>query len=224
VGCCPAVRPDQIRLGLALARAPLAPCPSPCRAPSPGLFPLIQFSRTQLPLSPTSLSPLCGALGFGDVDHWIWIPVVSPLLSLSPLPLLPPPRASPSHARPERLPSRHPAHPWPRALCRLDRAPSHALPTAHRAASPGRAPRPPRPRPRAPPWSALAHLPGAPSCRRPRPPRPLAGPSRLSCPLVARHGRRALAACPLPRPLSRLWPRACPAASLAARAVLVNNI
>jgi hypothetical protein len=35
----------------------LAPCPSPCRAPSPGLFPLIQFSRAQLPLSPTSLSP-----------------------------------------------------------------------------------------------------------------------------------------------------------------------
>jgi hypothetical protein len=50
------------------ARAPLAPVPSPCVPPSPGLFPSFNSPAQQPPLPPLSLSPR-GALGLGDGDR-----------------------------------------------------------------------------------------------------------------------------------------------------------
>jgi hypothetical protein len=71
---CGPAQPDPIWLGLAWPglgpRAPGAlPLPMPRPSPSPDLFPLIQFSHAQLPLSLPR-----GALGFGDGDRRIWTP------------------------------------------------------------------------------------------------------------------------------------------------------
>jgi hypothetical protein len=46
---CGPAQPDPVRPG---------PAPPYAAPPSPDLFPLIQFSRAQLSLSPTSLSPV----------------------------------------------------------------------------------------------------------------------------------------------------------------------
>jgi hypothetical protein len=102
-----APRRDLAQLDPALAHVPLAPRPLPhARAPSPCL----SSPHSILPRSNSlSLPPLSlprGALGFGDADRRIWIPMVSPLLSLS-LPFLffllsPTPRASPGRAHPAR--------------------------------------------------------------------------------------------------------------------------
>jgi hypothetical protein len=192
---------------------------------APGALPLphaplpsFPFSHSILPhsnfLYSTSLSLPRGALGFGDGDRRIWIPVVSsPPLYLSPFPLLPPlpyPRALP----------------WPRAPC--------PPPVAPRAASPSHTPAPPSAAPsrallavppRASPGRApLGHaspvtIPGCVPCRRAPWPR---APSHTPC-------RRALVARPWPRspyraPSRRALGHARPATSLAARAVLVNNV
>jgi hypothetical protein len=113
-----ATQPGPAELGPALARAPLAPCLSPYARPLPSL----PFSHSILPrtnfLFSTSLSSPCGALGFGDGDHRIWIPEVSsPPLSLS-LPLSP--LLSP--ARGPWCPCARP-HPSPRARASLRAAP-----------------------------------------------------------------------------------------------------
>jgi hypothetical protein len=168
---------------------PWRPAPPHVHAPSPCL----SFPHSILPRTTPSLSNLSlprGALGFGDGDRQVWIPVVSsPPLSLS-LPylfFLLSPTHTPSPGRtPRAIPWLCPcAPPWPRALRPPDRAPRR-LPWS--CPAPSRS-RPPRPRPAPPPC--------APSHRRPQPP----------CPLAARHGRCALAACPLAAlPLPRPWP------------------
>jgi hypothetical protein len=86
---CGPAQPDPARPSS--TRAPLAPVPSPCAPPSPGLSPSFQFSRAATSSSPTSLSPR-GALGLGDGDHRNLDPggeLPSPLLlSVTPLVLL----------------------------------------------------------------------------------------------------------------------------------------
>jgi hypothetical protein len=59
--------------------------PAPPHAAPPPLVSFLSFNspaHNSLSLPPLSL--LRGALGFGDANRRIWIPVVSPLLSLSP--------------------------------------------------------------------------------------------------------------------------------------------
>jgi hypothetical protein len=122
------------RRGSALARGPLAPCPSPCMYPP---SPCLSFPHSILPRTTPSLShlslPHC-ALGFGDGDRQIWTPRWAPFpslslsLSLPPLPFLLPcaPPVAPSRApcvprraRPRLcapLPQWLTRAPWPRAL------------------------------------------------------------------------------------------------------------
>jgi hypothetical protein len=70
-----ATQPGPVLLGPALARAALAPCPSPCAPPSPfSSFLSFNFPAQQPPLLHLSLSLPCGALGFGDGDRQIWTP------------------------------------------------------------------------------------------------------------------------------------------------------
>jgi hypothetical protein len=160
---------------------PLAPCPSLCRAPSPGLLPLIQFSRAQLPYSLPPLSLPRGALGFGDADRWNLDPRGVPP-PLSPLPLLPPLPHPTRLARPYLAVRPHAAS-WPR--------PPRASSVVPRAAPWSRPPRlrPHRPRPTPPPRPRPARRLGprvcapAAACLDDLAPR---APTRLACP------RRAL--------------------------------
>jgi hypothetical protein len=166
-----APRRDLAQLDPALAHVPLAPLAHPpARAPSPCL----SSPHSILPRSNSlSLPPLSlprGALGFGDADRRIWIPMVSPLLSLS---------LSPSSS------SSSPPPPVPPLAAHTLRSYLAAAPRASgRAHSrpPGHAPRRlPWSCPRAPPWSGPRALPAAPRAPpRPRPCAPSpATPSRL---------------------------------------------
>jgi hypothetical protein len=119
------------------ARAPLAPVPSPCAPPSPGLFPSFNSSVQQPPPSPTSLSfSPCGALGFGDADRQTLDPrgeIPSPL-SLSLFLSLP----SPSFLPPRTLPAcpSGPVRPRPRPSS--PRVPCPSGPAAPRTGGPAR--------------------------------------------------------------------------------------
>jgi hypothetical protein len=160
-------RPGPARPGLG-PRAPGAlPLPMSCPPPLVSLPPF-NYPAHSLSLPPLSLP--CGALGFGDTDRRNLDPRGEPpLLSLSPLPLLPP------------LP--HPMRPplalRPRAPGCAPRAPPRPRPPR----LPTAPPRPPRPHPVPPFGRALAlHLGLVP--QRPHAPRACVArvpPTRAAC-------------------------------------------
>jgi hypothetical protein len=127
-------------------------------------------------LSLPPLSLLRGALGFGDADRRIWIPVVSsPPLSLPFLFFLlsPTPCASPGRVHPARpLAARIPLASLAIALVRLPGHRTRAPSSAAAPRAPGRAP--PWPCPAPPPWRALVppSLAAVPPGRAPWPPCP----------------------------------------------------
>jgi hypothetical protein len=195
------------------ARAPLAPCAIPIRAPPPSPDPFVSFdfSRavTSLSLFHLSLSPH-GALGFGVEIAGIWIPggefSPSPSLSLSRLSL---PFFSP--ARPARRLGPHApcAASRPRARRAPGRAPSPTPSCAVAAARPRRVPLPapaPAPRPPRPPRAR----------RRPTPRPPLTVPCfgelGARAPSRPRPTPASPSAAPLPRRLASRAPArlACP--------------
>jgi hypothetical protein len=138
VGFWPATRPSPAQPG---PRAPGAlPLPH-ARAPSLLFLSLIQFSRAATS-SPPPLSLLRDALGFGDGDHQIWIPVVSspppPSLSLPFLFFLLSPTRAPSLDHVPRALTRSCPTPPPLAAP-PSASPSHALLAAPPACLLGRA-------------------------------------------------------------------------------------
>jgi hypothetical protein len=203
-------RRDLAQPGPAQPR-PGAPLPLPHACPPCLSLSLIQFSRAQLPLSPTSLSsPLCPRCS-GDRYRRIWIhevsspPLPSSSLSLSlslslflflPFPSLRPPLLLPCVRAPLAAPpapsARLPQPPMVRPLSPPSRA----------AAS---APRPLAARPLSPP----SRVDPQPPARLPQPPtaRPTPAPLRAT-PRPPAHDPSALCARP-PRPPARpAWPRA----------------